>query len=77
MLSARASEPSSYTSLLTPSLRDEAQAIQSDVEDEERVYRQHHSALDHATPSQYTHARCQRPKPEHAVHGYPHDGPDM
>lgn len=52
-------------------LRDEAKAVQADVEDEERVHGQRDPVLHHAAAAKDADARRERPETQHTVDGYP------
>ena len=56
-----------------PSLRNKAQTIQPNVEDEERVYGQHDPVLYHAASAQNAHSCCQRPEAQDGVDWYSDD----
>ena len=57
-------------------LRDEAKAVQANVEDEERVHGQRDPVLHHAAATQDADTCRERPETQHAVDGYPHDDGD-
>lgn len=52
-------------------LRDEAKAVQANVEDKERVHGQRDPVLHHAAAAEDADACCKRPETQHAVDGYP------
>jgi len=54
-------------------LGDEAKAVQSNVEDEERVNGQRNPVLHYAAAAQDADACRERPETQNAVDGYPHD----
>ena len=61
------------TRSVRPALADQTNAAKRNVEDEQRVYCNPNTTLDHARAAHDAHACCQRPGDQYQVDGYLHN----